>query len=229
MSYCVSWDGTFKKEGVAIAIKQISGDQLHLGILCKEASTGDVIHLSNHLSLRKSEHVTQYHYVNIAQLNDYEHMHMCAYILAVYEKNKATIPYGPCDGGKLDTTGDYDGGVGDGLTCSSFVISAFESQGFHFIDKSTWPTRDDDKCWQEMTISEFKMNHCDNAEDIAHFQKQFSMIGALRYRPHEVAASVTFSNYKNGFVDIQPISMEIRGEVLGEYDHEEHGNGKFYS
>ncbi|MDM5137613.1 hypothetical protein [Aeromonas salmonicida] len=229
MSYCVSWDRTIKKEGVAIAIKQFSGDQLHLGVLCKEASTGDVIHLSNHFSLRKSEHVTQYHFVNIAQLNDYDHTHMLAYILAVYEKNKATIPYGPCDGGKLDLTGDYKGDIGDGLTCSSFVISAFESQGFHFIDKSTWPARDDDKCWQKRTITEFKMNHCDNVDDVAHFEKQFSMIGALRYRPHEVAASVTFSNYQNGFTDIQPISLKIRNEVLGMSSPVEQGDGKLFS
>jgi hypothetical protein len=215
VSYCISWDKTAIKEGVAIAIKKFSEDQLHLGILCKDEESSDIIHLSGHFSLRKSVHLDQYNYVNITQLSNIDHTHMLAYILSVLDQNQATIPYGPCDGGGFDQSGAYSGNVGDGLTCSSFVVTSFESQGFDFIDKSTWPEREDDKNWQEMIIGDFRREHADSEESIAHFDKQLRKIGALRYRPHEVAASVTFSDYKKSFEDIAPISLKIKNEVLG--------------
>ncbi|WP_274004874.1 hypothetical protein [Vibrio parahaemolyticus] len=200
---------------VCIAIRDYSADQLHLGVLCKEDGEASVIHLSSHYSLRKSSNTDVYRYVDIQQFTEIDYLHMLTHILSIYELNcDEGIPYGPCGGGDISTSGEYVGEVGDGLTCSSFVLHMFTSQDYKFIDCSSWPSRDEDRDWQEEMIMDHNYKFGREESDVEHFKIQFEKLGALRFRPHEVAASVTFSEYQNDFTTVEPISLQIRDELV---------------
>ncbi|MBM4941800.1 hypothetical protein HYO29_23295 [Vibrio parahaemolyticus] len=200
---------------VCIAIREYSADQLHLGVLCKDEEESSVIHLSGHYNLRKSKNTDVYKYVDIHQFTDIDYLHMLTHILSIYELNRDEgIPYGPCGGGDISESGDYVGELGDGLTCSSFVLHIFSSQNYDFINCSTWPSRDEDQAWQEEMIADHNYKFNREESDVEHFRIQFEKLGALRFRPHEVAASVTFSEYQNDFLDVEPVSLRILDELV---------------
>lgn len=213
MKYCKNID-QITDSGVYIAIKSYSSKQLHLGVLYKDDDECSVIHLNGHYSLRSSDHVDSYNFVNISQFNELDHIHMMSHLLATYRLNcEIGIPYGPCGGGVISESGEFLGEIGDGLTCSSFVLQMFESQSYILIDKSTWPNRDSDIQWQEELLQDLNYKFNREQTDITHFAEQRKKLGALRFTPNEVAASTTFENYQNCFDDIEPISLEILTEL----------------
>lgn len=78
-----------------------------------------------------------------------------------------------------------------GLTCSTFILSIFESVGITLVDQNSWNERQTDIDWQEYVLAFFKEKNAENPnkvfeEIIKHFE---SNIGCFRFRPEEVASS----------------------------------------
>lgn len=195
----------------AIAIRKLNEEQLHLGVYCKSDKDESVIHLLNNYDVQKSRTIANYSYLQFIQLDDeFDIIHMISIAEAIYDTRPCEVPYGPCGGGSFDKDGRYIGEVGDGLTCSSFVMEIIESQGYELIDKSTWPLRPEDMRWQQLFIEDLGHKVVMD-EDTEHLQIQEDRCseGAFRFRPEEVGASVTMDNAPNDFESIQPISREL--------------------
>ncbi len=95
---------------------------------------------------------------------------------------------------KFDNQGNLIMQQGDfGLTCSTFILSIFESVGINLIDYSTWQDRKEDMDWQKNILDFFiEKNTADPikypTEIVDHIK---SNIGCFRFRPEEVASSTS--------------------------------------
>lgn len=195
----------------SIAIRHHSEDQYHLGIYCKSEKSECIISLLDSYQVHKSTSFGHYKYLKFLQLeDDDEVIHMISVAEAAYEDKPCEVIYGPCGGGKFTNDGKYVGELGDGLTCSSFVLELIESQGFDLIDKSSWPLRDEDRNWQEETLEGLAESAISD-EDHKHLTIQQTKCenGAHRFRPEEVGASVTFKDGPHCYEEINPVALRI--------------------
>ena len=125
---------------VAIAIVRTPrAEQYHTGIVHKhaEANVNCFLHLRWNLDLTQEPALTGQSIVAI-NLNHRVQKRVAAKCRLVWRKNQAgAIPYGfASPQGAFDSkSGQYLRGlVGYGLTCSSFVLSVFDSEGIPLID-----------------------------------------------------------------------------------------------
>lgn len=214
MSYCLSFEEIKEKNNhLLIAIKKYDEKQFHVGIYykTKEDDCG-IFNFLTHCLLRKSKASQAYKYIQINALDDDDVTHMITHIKSIFSnKNNHNILYGPCGGGDIDSTGEY---IGDdattGLTCSLFVLKTFQSQGIMFINDTLWPIRLDDKKWQLDMLNEY----CREPDLEELYIAQERLIGnSPRFRPEEVGASVTFNEIPNIYKVIEPVSLDIKGEL----------------
>ncbi len=212
MECCLSGSTVEGENVFAVAIRQFSPEQLHLGIYCKSEKGESVIHLINNYNVARSNSIANYDYLEFVQLDDeYDVIHMISLAESLCDKVPCEIAYGPCGGAGFDENGNYFGDIGDGLTCSSFVLALIESQGYSLITKETWPIREEDKKWQleALTGLKDKVMFPDDQDHIELQMKKWND-GALRFRPDEVGASVTFEDTPNDFETISESAARIR-------------------
>jgi hypothetical protein len=210
--YCKKAEDFSEVDIMGIAIRLDHSAENHLAIAVHDGESCHVIHLADHYRLLSGKLTDQYKWVEISSMDEINKMHLAAFCQTIYELNKGDgIPFAPCGGGKFDENGAYIGEVGTGMTCSLFVKELFEQQGYTFINSENWPIRECDTLWQEDVLRDF---YAISEEDRLLVDHQESLIGkTLRYRPEEVAASVTFDSIPNNFDDIIPISLEINKEL----------------
>lgn len=110
------------------------------------------------------------------------------------------------------TTGKlFLGPSGYGLTCATFVLTMLASVGVRPIALKTWPNRPCDAPWQRRTLALLERAHGEHE-----MLTQAAEIGALRFRPEEVAASCSYSTASYP-VDFQSVLSRGRDvlQVLG--------------
>ncbi|WP_215405909.1 hypothetical protein [Vibrio gigantis] len=202
----VDGDNTF-----AVAIRKHLPDQLHMGVYCKSEKGESIIHLLGNFRVDKSVSFDKYNYLNFVQLEDEDDViHMISVAEAIQATKPCEVVYAPCGGGDFDVAGNYQGDVGDGLTCASFVMKLIESQGYELIDTTGWPIRESDVRWQQESIWGLE-DEAMTDEDHEHVAIQTRKLeeGAFRFRPEEVGASVTLEDAPNSFQVILPVSLQL--------------------
>lgn len=117
-----------------------------------------------------------------------------AYIRRVWTANgRSAIPYSfssPNDSLDPETGAFLLGPTRLGLTCASFVLAVFHGARLPLINYATWVAdRPGDREWQEWIIEQLESRGADRQ----HIEHLRSEIGAVRFRPEEVAAGAALA------------------------------------
>ncbi len=211
-----TFNGSFDDiDGVCIAIGRpdSQGEQQHIGLLFIDAD-GQVkfLHLAWHYRLQKDLPSNHYLWLDTF-LDPINKIHLATFCAAIFESNKTGIPYGlSIDGTGFDTEGHFITAEPHlGLTCATFVIQVFHSQGFFIIDFEKWPCREDDGVWQS-AILEILDSHA--AAEYMSVQRQKIQQGAARFRPEEVAAAAALPNSPQGLDTLKESAKKILDSII---------------
>lgn len=195
---------------VAVAIAVVRPGQQHAGILHKEEVLNEVrlAHLAWHNQLRDDHPKDSYLWIDppIPTLRARQVAARCRQILRA---NKRGIPYAfspPTDCFDHETGGFLFGPTRVGLTCAAFILAVFDSAGIRLADYSTWPQRRDGDCeWQQFVIEQLKQG----GASLEHMDLVKREIGAVRYRPEDVAGCAAADKLPCPFLVAEPLSQEI--------------------
>ena len=176
---------------VAIGRPRHNLNQQHIGFVYIDAdSQTKFLHLAWHFDLRKDDLSNKYLWLDL-NLDPLNKVHLATVCEMVYESNAEGIPYGICvDGSGFAKNGKYTASqIYSGLTCATFVIQVFHSQGFFIIDIPKWDHKQADKVWQRQIVQALEGLASDE-----HIQNQRIKIqdGAARFKPEEVAVAASF-------------------------------------
>jgi hypothetical protein len=180
-----------ESEFVAVAIGEPRPNQRHIGILhTSEGAMPELLHLAWHCRLQNNVELPHYMTLWIAPSAPPQRLRVVAAACRrIWRKNaKGGIPYAfstPADA--FDTaTGAYLLGPSRfGLTCASFVLAVFDYAGLRLANYESWPHgRPGDREWQGQIIAMLE-----GRAEREHIEYLRSEIGAVRYRPEEVAAA----------------------------------------
>ena len=121
-------------------------------------------------------------------------MGMCRLIEARNrDPDQQKIPYavGPANGTQFNRDGELILGDGIGLTCSTFVLTVFDSAAVPLADLDGWVARtgDDERHEQLVQKMEDGIPGFAPPADAAHVQKVRASLPCIRVRPEEVAGS----------------------------------------
>lgn len=185
----------------AVAIKSISETQRHIGILYNSPSNPEatLLHLAWHHSLRNESPNSTYLWINPA-IHPRRLRQVAAFCRKVWKSNGTRLPYAfSHPKGSLEgKTGRFlVGPTRYGLTCASFVLAVFEATGNHLLKYDTWPQlREGDEEWQREILGSLRA-----ASEVtaAHLEAVENEVGAVRFRPEEVAGAAAASDLPADF------------------------------
>ncbi|MDX7563504.1 hypothetical protein SJ402_26365 [Klebsiella variicola] len=209
-----------KFKNIAIAIKLVNPamQQRHLGLFLKPDGDNSVklLHLAWHNDFRlddKNNISNDYFYLptfngceeTLAEI-------FVDWLITVWEENRDGLPYSIIYN-NTDLAFDASGkvrelSIGEGFTCSTFVLECFKSQGYDLIKYETWPSRPEDKDWSTTIFSFLERT----GSEPAHIQVQRTHNTVTRYRPEEVAAAASLSKFDERrlcFEEVIPLSCDI--------------------
>jgi len=194
-----------------VAIRAMTRDQLHLGIVFRCEQTGGkstMIHLAWYRRLLSQEADPEYTWVQPA-FNVRRARQVAVYCSEVVLNNPMGIPYAFSNpDGALDERGTF-GADRDhlGLTCASFVLAVFSAIGLPLVIVNSWPKgRDGDAEWQESMVKKLEASRIPAAE----IERIRQEIGNERFRPEEVAAASGVSPHPAHFDAVAPYVEELR-------------------
>jgi hypothetical protein len=197
-------------QGVGVGIYK---DATHIGLLCHDAS-GKVIrflHLAFHEDLRESDDASKCILWVQAKLENEQAEVVAAQARLIYRVHGlGGIPYGFSPyGGYFGAKGEIRwSAVGNGLTCSTFVLAVFERGGIRLVRGETWPTgREDDKQFQRKMIEELR-NQASASE--SHLKGMKKDVGQVRFRVLDVAGAVAADGYPADFETADRLGAELR-------------------
>ncbi|RTY88478.1 hypothetical protein EKM05_07050 [Flavobacterium sp. GSP27] len=88
-----------------------------------------------------------------------------------------------------------------GLTCSTFIISIFQTVGISLIEFGSWKQREDDLLWHQNVLDFFIAKNKEDSKKypdkiLKHFQNN---AGCFRFRPEEVASATANNTFPSNF------------------------------
>lgn len=174
---------------VGLAIRNIEGDQRHIGILFRDDRTPDVtfLHLAFHRRLIAGSPNPTYSWIDPA-IDARRLRHLATICRQLSAANGQNIPYGfstPNDWFDEDTLACLQGPSNVGLTCATFVLAAFRTGGLQLLHYEAWPHRAGDTDWQNHVIG---LLQADDAPQ-EHIAAVRAEVGAVRVRPEEVGGA----------------------------------------
>ncbi len=198
----------------AIAIQSVDSNQRHIGVLHREDGSDEVslLHLAWHHDLRNHPPKTAYLWVD-PKIPSRRMRQVAAFCRKVWRSNDndRAIPYAlspPNDCFDRLTGKFLLGPTRLGLTCASFVLAIFESVGLPLAKYETWPkARDGDQEWQECII-----DHLEKSQPPAtteHVEAVKGEVGAIRYRPEDVAGAAITSPLPADFASAEELAALI--------------------
>ena len=194
----------------AVAIAVVREGQQHLGILHKQESLDEVklAHLAWHNRLKESEPNDCYLWVElpIPAKRARQVAARCREVLRANERGG--IPYAfsaPNDCFDEETGRFLLGPSHAGLTCATFVLAIFDYARVPLCIYGSWPNRSGDAEWQRSIIEQLKQDDA-SPEHIAAIEKE---VGALRYRPEDVAGCAASDAIPCSFEIAEPLSRAI--------------------
>jgi hypothetical protein len=162
----------------------------------QQAPSWVLLHLGWHHQLHHVPWDGEYHWVPFEHIESevVEVLVDLAVIIGTRPANR-TIPYSVLflPGPYFDEAGDYiERGVGQGLTCVTFILAVFRRGGMPLIDEATWPEgRRGDAPWV-LRIVRNLYSWCKRNElnvPVVHFFEQIRLRWLLRrFRPEEICA-----------------------------------------
>ncbi|MCX7087054.1 MAG: hypothetical protein NTV00_03260 [Methylococcales bacterium] len=202
--------------GIAIGRPDFQRDQQHIGILfIDQDQLPKCLHLAWHFDLRKdTPNPKKYLWLNVP-IDPINKIHLATVCELIFQSNIDRIPYGI----SMEGTGFSEDGTFitehkfAGLTCATFVIQVFHSQGYKIVDVENWCERDDDKVWQSSILRCLEEGGA-SAEHVE-FQRQQIPKGAARFRPEEVAAAASLPGQPYGLEHI----IEPAKQILDAISH----------
>ena len=199
---------------VAVAIAVVQAGQQHVGILHKEEILDEVwlAHLAWHNQLRNSQPKDAYLWID-PPIPTRRARQVAARCRQILRANTRGIPYAftpPNDCFSVETGNFLFGPTRVGLTCASFVLAVFDSAGIRLANYATWPQqRDGDLEWQQFIIEQLEEDGAD-AEHVAFVRNE---IGAVRYRPEDVAGCAASDQLPCPFKIAELFSHEILSQL----------------
>lgn len=199
---------------VAICRPKRKLNQQHIGLLYVGGEGKlSFLHLAWHYQLIKEAPKEKYLWMDIS-LDPINKMHLATVCELIYDSNQnSSIPYGICiDGtgfakdGKFTAEENYAG-----LTCATFVIQVFHSQGFQIIDFEKWKHRKADKCWQMQIIQNLKNRA---SEEHIQYQRRKILEGAARFKPEEVAIAASLPNPPHGSEELKKPANILLNSII---------------
>lgn len=195
------------------------GTQFHCGILYKFNKIPYVLHLASHKDFRNESIDTldssKYVWVKskIPLMFQPTISAFCRNI--VYREGYNNIPYGLY---YKESRFDKDGllVLGDkeiGLTCATFVLSAFSSCNVNLVDVDNWQVREEDDLWHDSIVA-LLTEHKEylNITD-EHLQNMNKEKYCARFRPEEVAASSAFTPQPDTFENISLSGVVLKNHI----------------
>lgn len=199
---------------VGIAIKQVAGEQLHLGILYRiDKSDPRFCHLAWHYQLMDEPPQNDYYWDDcLFLIDDPVNAKIFSARMLTIAQSKRIIAYGIYhEGGVFTHDAKFIGfpDEGMGLTCASFVVAVFHSMGLPILQEKTWQSRGDDNIWQQKILKLLE-----ERAGAAHVRAAKKYVGAFRMRPEEVAASATAENPPLDFKQADAAGKNLRSLIL---------------
>ena len=215
---------TLPKYSIAIsACINKNSEFLHSGIVFNLMGKIHFLHLATHKYLQCDNYheilndYSFFIYTNFSHLiktdpHFFRRKALIAYMQALFEKNKNTIPYSFLfKRTPFDKTKTYNPGFGQyGLTCSTFVMAVFESNGIHLCEKESWPKREDDIVIRDRIISIYKKDRRVPPEHISIMENEISCI---RFRPEEVLCTSSKLPLPCTFKELRDCSHKVLANI----------------
>jgi hypothetical protein len=203
---------------VVVAVGEPTSNQRHIGIMHRDRNAHlQFLHLAWHCRLRNDDNRPDYLSVWVAPSVPAERQRsIAAFCRRVWRKHERDgIPYAFSHPSRsLDpATGAFLIGPSRfGLTCSSFVLAVFHAAGLQLADYESWPVnRDGDREWQLSIIAELELRQTEQGH-IDHLRGE---IGAVRFRPEEVAASTAYAPPPVVFQQAEKGGQQILNRIRG--------------
>lgn len=176
-----------------IIIAHVCGGQLHCGIAYKSEGQANALHLAWHYDLRDQPAQSLYshgYYFTLPSIDIIRQRVIAAKCRRISRAKEQEIPYGLLyEGATFDNDGILRlGGNEHGLTCATFVMAVYASCGITLCDYAAWPARQEDGTWHDFIIDLLRQHRAPQE----HLHNLGQEIGCARFRPEEVAASITF-------------------------------------
>jgi len=201
---------------LVIAGRPITGtaDQRHAGFMVKgHDGTLWLFDLAWHNAYRRSVITDEYVYLVAQFLDPYSATAIVGFLATLYDANQGRLPYGINyeNGEYFDDAGNrLKTGLGQGLTCATFVLEALRRYGFDLVDRSTWPV-DANAQWQGAILMKLIETRPTSVDD---FLAQFQHVGAAaRFRPEEAVGAAHY--YEDMPLAYEAVSMAA-GETVAE-------------
>lgn len=185
-----SGSNSVSQMGVLGVFVEADGSNLkHVGLLYRDSDTQDVrkLHLAWHFRLTEEPCNDSFWWIQPG-IDEERLIQVAAIGRKVWRSNGTRVPYGfshPNDAFDANTGQLLFGPTRHGLTCASFVLAVFHCAGLPLIDYNDWPTRHDDGAWQQWIVDLLERH----GSDMAHVTSVRGQVGAVRYRPGEVAGA----------------------------------------
>lgn len=187
--------------------------QRHAGFVVK----GDnqslwLFDLAWHNMCRKGPIGAGYAYVIAEFLDPFAANAIMAFLGNVYLANKDRFTYaiGWDDNGEYFEKGTGKAlktGLGEGLTCATFVLEVLKRYGFDLVDASTWPLTDENAQWQAAMLNRLIQSRPDSIDD---FLVQFDQVGKVpRFRPEEAIGAASY-------YEREPLPFPVVSPAAGE-------------
>jgi hypothetical protein len=185
---------------VAVLIGEPSPGQRHIGVWYRADVDGigngesNTIHLAWHCQLERVNQPPDCFTLWVKPSYPVRRLRQAAtyFRLVAATNDRGAIPYAfssPIDSMDPETGALLLGPTRFGLTCASFVLALFHGARLPLIDYSTWISdRPGDRKWQEDIVENLV-----NRADATHIHHVRSEIGAVRFRPEEVAAGASLA------------------------------------
>lgn len=201
---------------VVIGRENPSKNQQHIGFLYQDFNQQTkFLHLAWHRQLKNDIPSPKYFIVD-DDFIDIEKVHFAAYCALVYAKNENNISYNfDMDDSYFDDTGQFQKMEEfSGLTCATFVLKIFASQGHHLVDFSTWKPQSKNKEWHLKMLG-LLLKYTDTSREFLSKLAIKIKYGISRFKPEEVAAAVALMQTSpNSQKTLELTSKIILSEII---------------
>ncbi|MTI99362.1 MAG: hypothetical protein FH752_12145 [Marinobacter adhaerens] len=194
---------------VVLARPSLRRNQQHTGVYYRDEDGAlNFLHLASHRQLRLDPPDDHYVWVDV-QLDDLSKMLLATYCTSVVSKNPQGLPYSICKEGaffRADGTFHQEFEY-SGLTCATFVLEIFRSQGFEVLDLRKWAQLPEDRVWQIQILQ--LLEQVGMPADYLDAQRKQLKEGVDRYRPEQVVAATAMDGWPLGFYDVKKTSEDL--------------------
>ncbi|HEX4404526.1 MAG TPA: hypothetical protein VH560_06850, partial [Polyangia bacterium] len=166
----------------------------HLGVICRkngQPETFEILHLAFHYKLVREILSSDYWWVE-PEIPSERATHvaaLCDVIAQRYSDGKLAYAFRYLGGGFGLGSGELLSSTGRGLSCATFVLAVFASLGIDILELGSWPSREEDKKWQNDIVTLGRRILPDAEDHWSYLSTQEQ--GCLRHRPEEVAIGAT--------------------------------------